>query len=391
MNALETLADVSRPHPGPIASPRSRRHLLYIVTRAEHGGAQSHVIALATGMRRLFDVHVATGEEGFLTERSRELGIHVHVVPHLAREIRPFTDFRGLRELTSLMQRIQPDLVHAHTFKAGFLGRFAAMQLRIPCVYTVHMWPFGRTVPLSWRLTAPVCERLAARWCDRVISVSERGIAVAAQHRICNLSKIALIWNGLPDTCSRAQLTRDADLQCTMVARFTHFKDHAVLLRAFARVSDDVRLVLVGNGDTQDAAKTLARQLGIEARVEFAGLRSDVPEILAQSDIFVLASKQETLPISILEAMRAGLPVIASDVGGVSEEVIDGETGLLVQVGSVEALAAALERLLGDKTLRKSMGRAGRKRFEELFQAERMIERTRALYEQMLEERLAIQ
>jgi len=388
MSALPAVGNVSVPSLETVPFVRRRPRLLYVVTRAEHGGAQAHVLGLATGLSRSFDVQVATGEEGFLTESCREKGIRVHLLSHLEREIRPVTDLRGLRELATLMKRIRPDIVHAHTFKAGFLGRLAAKRLKIACVYTVHMWPFGGAVPLSWRLAAPSCERLAAAWCDRLISVSETGVAIAEKHGICHSSKITLISSGIPDSSAQAHLDHDRDLRCTMVARFTYFKDHALLLRAFASVSGRARLLLIGSGETLPAAKRLSEDLGIRGRVDFLGSRSDVPELLAQSDVFVLASKQETLPISILEAMRAGLPVIASNIGGISEEVIHGETGLLVTPGSVDALSAALERLFSNKTLRMSMGRAGRKRFEQSFMAETMVKRTGALYKTVLEERL---
>jgi glycosyltransferase involved in cell wall biosynthesis len=373
----------------PLKPAGRRTRILYLVTRAERGGAQAHVLDMAVGMNGLFEVVVATGEEGFLTEACREQSIPVHVVPNLRREIKPLADLLSLQVLVKLMRRTQPDIVHAHTFKAGFLGRLAAKRLKIACVYTVHMWPFGDGVPMSWRLTAPACERLAARWCDRVITVSEVGAKLASKHNICDLSKVTSIWNGIPDHPARARLERETDLRCTMVARFTAFKDHALLLRAFARVPGDARLVLAGDGGTLAAAKALAAQLGIAERVEFAGVRSDVPDVLARSDVFVLASKQETLPISILEAMRAGLPVIATDVGGIPEEVIHEETGLLVRPGSVEDLSAALSRLLGSRTLRTSMGRAGRKRFEKMFLAQTMISKTAALYDEVLQERFS--
>jgi len=387
MSVLEQAGGVATLERNALA--RRRPRVLYLITRAEHGGAQSHVLDLALGMREQFEIAVATGEEGFLTEACRERGIPVHLIAGLEREIKPFEDLRGLGALMKLMRRIKPDIVHAHTFKAGFLGRLAAKRLNVAALYTVHMWPFGRAVPLSWRIAAPLCERMAVRWCDRIISVSELGVRTAAEHRICHPSKVVSILNGITDHPARARLDRDKGLSCVMVARFTDFKDHALLLRAFARVPGDARLKLVGDGDTLPAAKKLAEELGIRERVEFKGSRGDVPEVLAQTDVFVLASKTETLPISILEAMRAGLPVIASDVGGVSEEVVDGETGLLVSSGSVEELSNALSRLLADKTLRMTMGRAGRKRFEALFVADTMIGRTRALYELVLAERLA--
>jgi hypothetical protein len=176
-----------------------RPRVLYLVTRGEHGGAQAHVLDLALGMRARFDVEVATGEEGFLAGACREHAIPVHVLPHLQREIKPWKDALGLKELVRLMRRLEPEMVHAHTFKAGFLGRFAARCLKIPCVYTVHMWPFGGAVPLSWRIVAPVCERLAARWCDRIITVSELGARAAAQYRIGASSQVVPILNGIAE------------------------------------------------------------------------------------------------------------------------------------------------------------------------------------------------
>jgi glycosyltransferase involved in cell wall biosynthesis len=371
------------------AASAGKPRVLYVVTRGERGGAQAHVLDLAMGMREKFEVDVATGEEGFLADACRERGIPVHILDHLRREIEPLKDARGVKELIEIMRRLEPDLVHAHTFKAGFLGRFAAKYSKIPSVYTVHMWPFGDAVPLTWRVVAPVCERLAARWCDRIVTVSELGARSAAQYRIGGASQVVPILNGITDHPGRAQLIHDRPLSCTMVARFTEFKDHGVLLRAFAKVPGEARLKLVGDGSTLAAVKKLAGDLGIRERVEFKGARGDVPEILAQTDVFVLASKTETLPISILEAMRAGLPVIASDVGGISEEVVDGETGLLVTAGSVEELSRALKRLLADRQLRVAMGSAGRRRFERVFRADAMLERTQALYEQVLAARFA--
>jgi glycosyltransferase involved in cell wall biosynthesis len=346
-----------------------------------------HLLDLALGMSDEFEVHVATGEEGFLTEACREQGFAVHVLSDLEREIRPLADAKAVYQLRKLIKTVAPDLVHAHTFKAGFLGRFIAYRMNVPSIYTVHMWPFGRAVPLSWRILAPVCERMAARWCDKIISVSELGARDAAAFKIGDRHQVVSILNGIADHPARARLDHDKALSCTMVARFTDFKDHGVLLRAFALVPGEVRLKLVGDGETLKSARKLAEELGIRERVEFKGSRGDVPEILQQTDIFVLASKTETLPISILEAMRAGLPVVASDVGGVAEEVIDGETGILVTPGSVEELSRALITLFADKALRIAMGRSGRRRFEQLFRSDKMIEQTEAVYTSVLQTR----
>jgi glycosyltransferase involved in cell wall biosynthesis len=165
-----------------------------------------------------------------------------------------------------------------------------------------------------------------------------------------------------------------------MVARFIEGKDHDLLLRAFATIPKGPRLRLVGDGPTRASAESLARELGIQEQVDFLGNRDDVASLLATSDVFVLASRSEMLPISILEAMRAGLPVIASDVGGVAEAVAHNENGILVPSGSVSALAQALTDLTSDYALRLRMGQAGRQRFTDQFLSSSMKEHTRSIY-----------
>ena len=359
--------------------------ILYLVTRAERGGAQTHVLDLACSMRPDFEVSVATGEEGFLTEACRERAIPVYVLPHLQREVRPITDARGFGEIWQLIRKLRPDLLHLHTFKAGFLARLAGRILGIPSVYTIHAWLYGTAAVsrFSSALSGP-CERLAARWCERIITVSRAGARIVRGHRIGSPSKLVTIHNGLPDCSEQAQLSPTETPVITMVARFIEGKDHDLLLRAFARIPKGPRLRLVGDGPTRASVENLARELGIREQVDFLGNRDDVASLLATSDVFVLASRSEMLPISILEAMRAGLPVIASDVGGVGEAVTHNENGFLVPSGSVSALAQALIDLTTDYALRLRMGHAGRQRFTRQFLSSSMQERTRCIYRDVL-------
>ncbi len=362
----------------------NKPRILYIITRAERGGAQSHVLDLACGMRRQFEVCVATGERGFLTEACREKHIAFHVLPHLQREIRPLADALALREIRKTIARFEPDLVHAHTFKAGFLGRFAARLAGIPSIYTLHTWLFGTAaMPRAWSVLGGPCERMAAGWGDRVITVSEEGARVLQQQRIPE-SKVVTIHNGIPDCSERATISFNVEPTIIMVARFTEVKEHETLLRAFATLLPGPRLRLVGDGPLRDSSEKLAHKLGIQNRVEFLGNRHDVPSLLANSDVFVLASKFEMLPISVLEAMRAGLPVIASDVGGVREVIADGHSGMLVPSGSVTALSNALRQITSDFDLRRQLGRASRQRFVEKFLYARQEERTQSLYFEVL-------
>ena len=355
--------------------------ILYVVTRAERGGAQTHVLDLASSMRSDFEVSVATGEEGFLTDACRERAIPVYVLPHLQRQIRPIADARAFWEIWRLIRKLRPDLLHLHTFKAGFLARLAGRILGIPSIYTIHAWLYGTAAVsrFSSALSGP-CERLAARWCERIITVSQAGARVVRGHRIGSPSKLVTIHNGLPDSSELAQLSPTEAPVITMVARFIEGKDHDLLLRAFASIPKGPRLRLVGDGPTRASMESLARELGIQEQVDFLGNRDDVASLLATSDIFVLASRSEMLPISILEAMRAGLPVIASDVGGVGEAVANNENGFLVPSGSVSGLAKRLTELSNDHALRLRMGQAGRQRFTDQFLSSSMQARTRCIY-----------
>jgi glycosyltransferase involved in cell wall biosynthesis len=366
------------------ANERRQPRILYIVTRAEHGGAQTHVFRLAASMRQIFEVAVATGEEGYLTKACRDADIPVHVVPHLQREIRPIADVRAFCNLYVLVRSLRPDLIHTHTFKAGFLGRLVACLLKVSSVYTLHSWLFGTAaMPRAWSALAGPCERLAASWCQGLITLSDGGADLLHKYRIHSDSNVVIIRNGIPDCRERGRGNMPV-ATVIMVARFTKVKEHDILLRAFAKIRRGPHLLLVGDGPTRPACEKLASELGITDRVEFLGSRDDVASLLASAQLFVLASKYEMCPVSILEAMRAGLPIVASDVGGASEAIEDGKSGLLVPSGCVDRLAEALTLLVDDADLRTRLGSAARMRFEQRYLFEQQMALTSAFYKNVL-------
>jgi glycosyltransferase involved in cell wall biosynthesis len=169
-----------------------------------------------------------------------------------------------------------------------------------------------------------------------------------------------------------------------MVARFSAQKDHLTLLRALAGITVPYKLLLVGDGPTLPAVKDEAARLGLADHIEFCGLRKDVSSILARAQVFVLTSNAEGFPITILEGMRAGLPVIATNTDGTPESVRHGQSGLLVPVRDVPSVRAALSLLLENPELRERMGRAGRARFENEFGVRAMLDKTLAVYESVL-------
>ena len=378
--------------PGRRQEKIGKLRILYIVTQADRGGAQMHLLSLARTMVHELDVHLAVGEEGFLTEACRQNGVTVHILNHLRRSSGLFSDLKALSETRRLLKSLRPELIHVHTFKAGFIGRLAAWSLGIPAVYTIHAWLWGTTAVsrVASRAALPL-ERLSARWCDQIITVSHAGEELVRKYRIAGDKKVVTVHNGIEDLKVERRNAGNQSPIVMMVARFTAGKDFALVIRAFASISDRALLWLVGDGETRGPMEALAADLGIAHRISFLGERENVQELLSQVDIFVLASESEMLPISILEAMRAGVPVVASNVGGVCEAVAEDKTGLLVPRGDAKALAQALERLIADEALRMRMGREGRRTFEARFRSPIMAGGTYQLYVNVLKQRGARQ
>jgi glycosyltransferase involved in cell wall biosynthesis len=363
-----------------------RPRVLCLITRAVHGGAQSHVLDLMAGLADRFEFAIGVGEEGNLTDAAARLGVPVHVVRGLGNTISPWRDARAVSETVRLIRSLRPDLVVTHSSKAGLVGRAAAARCRVPSVFTAHGWSFAEGVPRARRLVAAPLERLAARWCRRVIVVCDADRRLALRRRIAPAEKLVTVRYGVRDVPERAAPGAAGVPVVAMVARFEPQKDHACLLRALALVAAPWRAVLVGDGPTRPAAEALARELGIADRVSFLGSRDDVAGILASAHVFALATRWEGLPITILEAMRAGLPVVASGVGGVGEGVSDGETGFLVPRGNANQFGRRIESLLADPALRERMGNAGRSAYEGGFTFEGMLDATFAVYEGVLAE-----
>ena len=368
------------------ARPAPRMRVLIVITRGEPGGAQVHVLELARGLRGRIELQVAIGDEDFLAGELRALEVPVHVLWDLQRDPSPSADLRVLTALRALIRAIRPHLVHTHSSKAGVLGRAAAWREGVPALHTAHAWSFSEGQP--WRRVAmalPV-EIAAGRATRRFIAVSEADRRIALRYGVARAAQIRVVHNGVADTDLRATPDACGVPTVAMVARLAAPKDPMLLLRALTGVRAPFRLLLVGDGPERGLVERSARDLGLAERVAVTGVSSEVPRLLAGVQVGALVSRQEGFPLAVLEAMRAGLPVIASDVGGVREAVEDGVTGLLVARGDLAGLRAALERLLTDPPLRRALGDAGRRRYEQRFTAARAVAGTEAVYRELAEE-----
>jgi glycosyltransferase involved in cell wall biosynthesis len=357
--------------------------IAYVITRADAvGGATIHVRDLARAMRRRgHDASVIVGGTGPVTEQLSAAGVPFHALASLQRAIQPVRDMRALGELTAAIRSLRPDLVSTHTAKAGWLGRAACARLGVPCIYTPHGWSVSARHGGRVGAVYVMAERIAARWADAIVCVCESERQVALAHRIGRPEQLEVIHNGVMDVEAslRAEPGEEPPRICSL-ARFDAPKDHATLLAAMGMLREERwTLDLIGDGPRMNESREAAAALGIADRLRFLGYLADPAPALAAAQMFVLSSRSEALPRSILEAMRAGLPVVASDVGGVREA-----TDSVVPAGNAGALAEAVRILLRSPSERRARGAAGRRDYEERFTIERLVGSTEALYVKVL-------
>ena len=347
---------------------KRRPRVLIVITLAEVGGAQTYVASLLPALSERFDVAVASYGEGPLREAASRAGARFVPLRHVRRPVSPWRDLAGLVELIRLVRRERPDIFHASSSKAGVLGRLAAFAARVPIrIFTVHGWAFAA-------YSGPTSSLY--RWADRLVSplttvticVSENELALGLEAGTCSAERTVVIRNAVDVVAAPRSGHERATPRLIAVGRLKAPKDFETLVHALAVLPrGSFEGLIVGDGPDRETLELEARRLGLAERLLFVGERGDVPELLASADIFVLSSASEGLPVSVLEAMAAELPVVSSAVGGLSELVVADETGFLVPPGDAEELAAALELLIADPELRRRFGAAGRARAVALF------------------------
>jgi len=289
-------------------------------------------------------------------------------------------------DIVRLFRRERPDIVHSHTWGTLCEGFIAARMARVPVL--VH----GEHGTMNLRRRNRIVQRVLWNRVDRLLSVSAALAATMSETVGVKASRIHVIHNGVNvdrfDSGARHLLRdqlaiRNDEILIVTVGRLEPVKDHEGLIAAVAQIKpSDVpfRVALVGEGALRDRLQAAVERYGLGQVVHFLGHRSDIEHVFAAADIFVLSSRSEGLPNGVMEAMAAGVPVVSTAVGGVSELVVHGSTGLLVPPESPEALARAIEVLLASATTRAAFGHAGRRRAMERFAFDRMVKQYEDLY-----------
>ena len=346
------------------------------------------LLPLMRGLRDRGHAVIGVSADGPLLADARAEGFHIVALP-LARSLSPLAQARAFLALYRLFRREKPDLVHAHMPISGFLARLAARAAGVPRVaYTCHGFLFNQPARWPRRAASLATEWLAGRLTDVFLTVSSEE---AEDARRLHIHRAPIpVGNGRdpaifhPDAAARAAVRQSLGtppdrVVVTALSRLVRHKGYPELLDAMRAVEAD--LWVVGERLASDHGPDMQPYFdasGLDERLRLLGYRTDVSAILAASDVFVLPSHFEGLPMSVIEAMLTGLPVVATDIRGPREQVADGVTGLLVPPASVVPLAAALLRLSCDPALRASLGKAGLARALALYREDVVVARTLA-------------
>jgi glycosyltransferase involved in cell wall biosynthesis len=359
--------------------------LVYTITKAELGGAQRHVYDLIESLHHEYEIHLIVGSLGWLADKSRELGVSVYHLTTLTRSVNMLLDILAVKEFINLIKQIKPDIIHAHSGKPGVIARLAGAICKTPVIFTAHGWGFDPNAPKLRSNTAFVIEKLLNPLAAKIICVCESDRQLAIKLKVVDSDRVVTIHNGIRNVDALLSTPAANPPQIIMVARFNkQQKDQYTFMKAIKILNEEIKVLFLGTGPDWEEAKNIAQDLDILSKVSFLGDRLDVDALLAESQIFVLTTHYEGLPVSILEAMRAGLPVIATNVNGIPEQVVDGITGLLVPHQDVNALVEALTILINDPDIRRRMGSEGAKKLTKEFTVEQMVAKTKLVYQSII-------
>ncbi len=373
-----------------------KKKILFIITKGNWGGAQRYVFDLATNLDAgHFDVAVAVGEGTALREKLEARGVRVISLAGLTRDIVPIADLGTFGALLSLFRKERPDIVHLNSAKAGGLGSLAARLMGVPrIIFTVHGFAFYEDRPWIERATIKGVSWLTILFSHATIVLNNRDTASLSEWP-CVRGKLRNIKLGIKDTAGfgkqeaflklkeAGMAMREGPLIGT-IAELHKNKGLRYLVEALALLPKDVSLCIIGNGEERKHLERLARELGLAPRIFFAGFLDGASRFLSAFDLFALPSIKEGTPYVLLEAGAAGLPVVATSVGGIPDVIEDQKTGLLVQPKNARVLMEAIRFLLGHPETAERLG----KRLAEKVKAEfsfdasdsGFLEKTSALY-----------
>jgi len=352
--------------------------ILYIITKSEAGGAQTHVSQLGQYFKTQgHEVAILSYPGGWLQDEAEKLGIEFFSNEYFSNSLNPAKVIKAFLKTKQIINEFNPNLVHCHSSAAGVYGRMAVRN-KIRTLYTAHGWGFNLGVPFWQKYLAIIFEKLLSRYCVKIICVSQFVKDLALKYKIAPVAKLEVILNGM-ELLPEKLISKESNIKLIFVGRLADPKDPLLLLQAVKENKFSVQVNIVGSGPKLGELIQYVKNNKLD-NINLLGelSREKTLELLKLSEIFVLISKWEGLPLTILEAMSVGLPVIASNVGGISEAV-SSENGILIDNKVIE-LREAIKKIMDDQELRIKMGNSGRKKIETIFSLEKMLHKINEVY-----------
>lgn len=374
-----------------------------VIARLNVGGPARHVLDTARGLAPEHETTLFAGDVGPEEEEASAWilasGVVPERVPGLGRAVRPLDDLRALAHLTRRLRELRPDVVHTHTAKAGALGRLAARRAGVPLVvHTFHGHVLDGYFGAFASRAVVLAERWLARRTDAIVAVSDEVARdLVGRFRVAPREKVRVIPPGIDlapfasigdaaRAAARAELALDPAAPVLLwTGRLVEIKRPELALDVARRVAaalPGAALLVAGGGPLRAAVEA-----GTPPCVRFLGVRDDAPRLLAAADLALLTSANEGTPVALIEAAAAGVPAVATRVGGVPSVVLDGATGVLAPSGDAAALADAAVTLLRQPARRRALGEAARAHAAERFSTRRLLADLRALYDELAAQR----
>lgn len=381
----------------------NQKTILYLITQSELGGAQKYILDLCFSLKNDYNLVVAfgeQGEQGEMAEKLKENDIRYFAIPSLFRKIDSQADFFALGEIIKLIKKVRPDIIHLNSSKISVLGAMAIFRLKLnpfwrfkinktKIIYTAHGWVFHE--PGVNSLKYKKMERWAARFKDKIICVSQMDYDSALQEKIAPKDKLVMIHNGiapiefLTREEARAELKLENDeFVIGTIAYLYKTKGLEYLINAIKILVDNnikLKAIIIGEGEERKELENWIRQYRLEKYIILKGQLDKAAKYLKAFDVYVCSSVKEGLPYSIIEAMRASLPIVATNVGGNPELIENEKTGLLVNPEKGEEISRAIIKFINNPELLNQVRQAAEEKASREFTLENMIEKTREVYE----------
>jgi glycosyltransferase involved in cell wall biosynthesis len=379
----------------------TKQKLLYLITQGEYGGAQHYVLDLAKSFKGEYDVTVAFGEvekSGKFIELLEQNQISYERLPELKRSLDLKADAKAYFAIRRLITKIDPDIIHLNSSKISILGSLAALGKKCKVVYTAHGWVFNEALTKKEKNQYIWAEKLTASFKDMIITVSEYDRQTALNYRIAPAKKLTVIHNGIPDfpllqktlaqneirqICGEAHLFEKYDFTIGSIGYLYKNKGFDFLINAVNLLKKDgynPLLILIGDGPEKEELINWLDQLELKDHVRILGEVKNASRLLSAFDYYVCSSLKEGLSYTIIEAMTAALPIVATNVGGNRELIEDKKDGLIVEPGDANALKKGITYLYSDPDFALKMGASAHKKALDSFEIEQMIYKTRLVY-----------